>query len=394
MAAGRAQADHRKPPAAGPVEGRAGPCGVVCDRPRHRQFRRRLCPHRDDQCRDRWRACPRPGDDHRRWAGRPADRGRQPRRAGVADHRPQFADPGQDRGLAYQRGAGRRQLRASAAALRRRPGGRQDRRPRRDIGRRRRLPARPARRRRQRGRGRRPTGRALCRIIAARLCAGRRLRPVRSPASTDRAHAPRGQARQGGGQRGAGRGSARDALSTMALGDLTAPTLPRVNSGAARLVPILTTIIAAILAILPLRIPGYAALTPALALMAVYHWTIYRPDLLPAFALFAIGIGEDLLAGSLVGIGALTLLVTRAAVLQSRRLFVGRTFPFVWAGFTLVAGGALLGLWALHCLLEFSFINPRNTVFRMVLTIAVFPAASFLLGRTQRALIDGPRHSR
>jgi hypothetical protein len=30
----------------------------------------------------------------------------------------------------------------------------------------------------------------------------------------------------------------------------------------------------------------------------------------------------------------------------------------------------------------------------MVLTIAVFPAASFLLGRTQRALIDGPRHSR
>jgi len=180
----------------------------------------------------------------------------------------------------------------------------------------------------------------------------------------------------------------------MALGDLTAPTLPRVNSGAARLVPILTTIIAAILAILPLRIPGYAALTPALALMAVYHWTIYRPDLLPAFALFAIGIGEDLLAGSLVGIGALTLLVTRAAVLQSRRLFVGRTFPFVWAGFTLVAGGALLGLWALHCLLEFSFINPRNTVFRMVLTIAAFPAASFLLGRTQRALIDGPRHSR
>jgi rod shape-determining protein MreD len=180
----------------------------------------------------------------------------------------------------------------------------------------------------------------------------------------------------------------------MALGDLSAPTLPRVNSSVARLVPILTTIIAAILAILPLRIPGYAALTPALALMAVYHWTIYRPDLLPAFALFAIGIGEDLLAGSLVGIDPLTLLVTRAVVLHSRRHFVGRPFPFVWAGFTLVAGGTLLGLWALHCLLEFSLINPRNTVFRMVLTIAVFPAASFLLGSTQRALIDGPRRSR
>ena len=177
----------------------------------------------------------------------------------------------------------------------------------------------------------------------------------------------------------------------MALRDFTEPALPRTNSSAARLVPVLATIIAAVLSILPLRIPGYAALTPALALMAVYHWTIYRPDLLPAIALFAIGLGEDLLAGGLVGIGALTLLVTRAVVLQTRRHFVGRSFPFVWAGFTLVAGGAMIGLWALHCLLELSFINPRNTVFRMVLTIAVFPAASFLLGRTQRALVDGPR---
>lgn len=177
----------------------------------------------------------------------------------------------------------------------------------------------------------------------------------------------------------------------MAIRDFTAPALPRVNGGAARLVPVLTTIIAVLLTILPLRIPGYSALTPALALMAVYHWTIYRPDLLPAFALFAIGIGEDLLTGGVVGIGPLTLLVTRAVVLRARRHFVGRSFPSVWAGFTMIAGGALLCLWALHCLLELSLLNPRNTVFRMVLTIAVFPVASFLLGRIQRALIDGPR---
>jgi len=177
----------------------------------------------------------------------------------------------------------------------------------------------------------------------------------------------------------------------MALREFTAPELPRVNSSVARLAPTLTTIIAALIAILPLQIPGYFALTPALALMAVYHWTLYRPDLLPASALFAIGIGEDFLTGALVGIGPLTMLVTRAVVLHTRRHFLGRTFPAVWAGFTLVGGGMMLGLWALHCLLEFSLINPRNAVFRMVLTIAVFPAASFLLGRIQRTLIDGPR---
>jgi rod shape-determining protein MreC len=36
------------------------------------------------------------GGDHRRRTGRAADRGRRPRLAGLADHRPQFARPGDD----------------------------------------------------------------------------------------------------------------------------------------------------------------------------------------------------------------------------------------------------------------------------------------------------------
>src|SRR5205085_11065156 len=109
----------------------------------------------------------------------------------------------------------------------------------------------------------------------------------------------------------------------MALREFTAPELPRVNSSAARLVPTLTTIIAALVAILPLQIPGYAALTPALALMAVYHWTPYRPDLLPSYALFGIGLAEELLTGSLLGVGALTLLLTHSVVPRSPRPRVG-----------------------------------------------------------------------
>src|SRR5690242_20817665 len=107
------------------------------------------------------------------------------------------------------------------------------------------------------------------------------------------------------------------------------PALPRVNSGAARLLPVGTTMLAALITILPLRIQGYAALTPAFALMAAYHWTIYRPDLLPPLALFAIGIVEDLLAGAPVGVSALLLLLVYTGVIGYRRYFVNRTFPFV-----------------------------------------------------------------
>jgi rod shape-determining protein MreD len=173
----------------------------------------------------------------------------------------------------------------------------------------------------------------------------------------------------------------------MALKVFSIPALPRVNNGAARMLPVATTLFAALISVLPVQIPGYAALTPVFTLMAAYHWTIYRPDLLPPLALFAIGLTEDLLAGSPIGVNALLLLLTRSAVLGYRRYFVNRTFPFVWTGFTLLTVAAMFGLWVLHCLLDLSLLDLRNTVIRGALTIAIFPLASFLLGRAQRAVM-------
>jgi rod shape-determining protein MreD len=173
----------------------------------------------------------------------------------------------------------------------------------------------------------------------------------------------------------------------MALKVTTIPSLPRVNGGIARLLPMATTVLAAVVAILPVPVPGYAALTPAFALMTVYHWTIYRPDLLPPVGLFAVGLAQDLLTGAPVGVNALALLLARVAVLRYRRYFINCTFPFVWGGFALLDIAAMFGLWALHCLIQFNLFDLRTTVFRAVLTVAIFPVASLALGRTQRAVM-------
>jgi rod shape-determining protein MreD len=121
--------------------------------------------------------------------------------------------------------------------------------------------------------------------------------------------------------------------------------------------------------------------------MATYHWTIYRPDRLPAPSLFLIGIIQDLLSGGLPGETAVTLLLVRAIVLPQRHYFVDPLFAFIWAGFTLLTAGAMLFSWALHSLVAAEFLDLRGPVLRAVLTITVFPIASFLLGRSQRALI-------
>ena len=173
----------------------------------------------------------------------------------------------------------------------------------------------------------------------------------------------------------------------MALTSAGTSAPQRVENPIARLLPIVSTLLATVISIQPAHIPGDAALTPAFALMAVYHWTIYRPDLLPPVALFLAGITQDLLTGVPPGVTALVLLLARAVVLRQRRHFVNRPFPFVWAGFTVLTGGAMLFLWTLYCLLDGMVVDFRGTVFRAVLTISMFPIASFLLGRTQRTLM-------
>ncbi|MGE0259064.1 MAG: rod shape-determining protein MreD [Alphaproteobacteria bacterium] len=157
--------------------------------------------------------------------------------------------------------------------------------------------------------------------------------------------------------------------------------------GLSRLLPTATVVLAAVIGLLPLPIPGYAALTPAFALMAVYHWSVYRPDLLPPIGVFAVGFAQDLVTGATVPASALVLLLARAAVLRYRRHFVGRPFPFAWAGFALLVAAAALGSWGLHSLLQLGLFDLRTAMVRGALTIALFPAASLLLGRGQRAFI-------
>jgi hypothetical protein len=48
---------------------------------------------------------------------------------------------------------------------------------------------------------------------------------------------------------------------------------------------------------------------------------------------------------------------------------------------------AIGGLWAVHSILAWQLLSVNSSVFRAVLTIALFPIASFALGRTQHALI-------
>jgi rod shape-determining protein MreD len=161
----------------------------------------------------------------------------------------------------------------------------------------------------------------------------------------------------------------------------------QVGSGPARLLPTLTMLVASFVSLAPVPLPGYTELTPAFALMALYHWTIYRPDLLPPVVLFAVGVGCDFLSGGPPGVMPLLFLLSRAAVLCCRRLFINRNFTLVWAGFGVLTGAAMFGLWGLDSLIAWRLANPSTSIFHAALNVALFPTASFVLERSHHALL-------
>jgi rod shape-determining protein MreD len=156
---------------------------------------------------------------------------------------------------------------------------------------------------------------------------------------------------------------------------------------ATRLVPGISTLLFAVLSLLPFHIPGFGSIAPSFALMAVYHWTIYRPDLLPLFVVFAIGVLLDLLNGSpYVGLSALVLLLARTAVLAQRRLLIGRPFALLWLGFFLVAAGSFFLEWAFVSIMHVTLLEPRLFIFQTLITAACFPIGSYLLALAHRAV--------
>lgn len=81
-----------------------------------------------------------------------------------------------------------------------------------------------------------------------------------------------------------------------------------------------------------LRIGGYPLL-PALFLIPVYYWLLFRPDWLPLWSLFILGIFYDALLGSDLGFSSLLLMLSNIAGHYARPLLNPQHFYLIWGGF-------------------------------------------------------------
>lgn len=168
---------------------------------------------------------------------------------------------------------------------------------------------------------------------------------------------------------------------------MPAGLLHRLDGWARDLLPALTTILFLTLSTVRVPVAGFRTVAPAVVLIAVYHWTVHRPHLLPPSIVFAVGLMQDLLTGSPLGTGSLTLLAVHLLVLSQRRFLAGKTFAMVWCGFALVAAVTFLARWAAVSALSGVVLDPRESAFQCLVTVACYPLLAVLLLALQRTFM-------
>jgi rod shape-determining protein MreD len=159
----------------------------------------------------------------------------------------------------------------------------------------------------------------------------------------------------------------------------------------AGIVPFACGVLGAVLANLPVSFTSGLLPPPLLALMPVYFWTLVRPDLMPPWAAFVLGLVQDLLSGMPPGVWAASFIAAYALVDRQRDSFAGLS------GWAAILGFGVVALIANVCaflLVSFYFLRiPPVTpaLGLLVVTVVLYMPAVFVLGGIHRRLVGSAR---
>ncbi len=155
------------------------------------------------------------------------------------------------------------------------------------------------------------------------------------------------------------------------------------------LTPFAFTLLMVLASALPWHLPSFAPVTPAFLAIAIYYWSIYRPDKLPYAATFGLAMLLDLLTGAPLGLSALVYLIVQIILNSQRTFFHGKPFLVVWWGFSLVMPGIALVSWIIASLYFNALVPSMPFVIQAVLTILLYPLFAVLLSALHRHMMRG-----
>ncbi len=162
---------------------------------------------------------------------------------------------------------------------------------------------------------------------------------------------------------------------------MKAATWSKLDLFARQLFPFAMTTGLLFIGAIPLHLPGLQVLAPSLSLIALFYWSLHRPDLMPAAAAFILGLFHDMLSGTPIGTGAIVYVSVHGLVHWQRQFFHGKSFGILWLGFSVVTSVAVLVSWISVSVFAGTLVDARAAALQAMATIGCFPMMVLVLWR-------------
>lgn len=159
-----------------------------------------------------------------------------------------------------------------------------------------------------------------------------------------------------------------------------------IENGFRLLVPVGLLALLFLLSVTALPLPKVGPVKPALILMAVYYWSIYRPTLMPPSLCFLIGLTLDILSFLPLGVNAIVFTLVQLIVRDQRKFLMGQAYITIWAVFAFVAFGSSTLQWLLYGWVNDQLAPALPVLISVAATVLLFPVVTIFLILTHRIL--------
>lgn len=156
--------------------------------------------------------------------------------------------------------------------------------------------------------------------------------------------------------------------------------------GIKMVIPFLSVLFLIIIMVLPYNMPLIGDIMPFLTLIGVYYWSVFKPELLPVGVVFVLGLLQDILLGSPLGLSSLLLVVVQQFIFFQGRQFLERDFLFNWFVFVMLVIGFGFLSWAITSLYFKVFLDYLGVIGQILLTIAFYPIITWVFGWMKKVI--------
>ncbi len=120
------------------------------------------------------------------------------------------------------------------------------------------------------------------------------------------------------------------------------------------------------------------SIRPNFILPIIYFWALYRPTLIPAVLIFALGLIYDLFLGFPAGLNSILYLLIYWIVKNQRLFFLGQSYVVIWIGFSIATLIYYLAQYAFFILFLLSYVEIMPQIHSLLICIIIFPLLSYI----------------